>query len=142
MGVGSHFSACERVISAEKAGTAPLPRCLALRLGRRRGLSTPGEGVVQVASPPSSLRALGAAGLLGPGQKARRSARIQSRPCNNHKSSSHCLLSSEGLPGPNAKCITRIIPLNSHSSPMKKPHCDPLGKVRRLRIRSEGVWLA
>lgn len=47
---------------------------------------------------------------------ARPSARTQSRHCNNHNSSCQHLLSSEGLPGPSAKCITRIIPLNSHSN--------------------------
>lgn len=47
---------------------------------------------------------------------ARPSARSQSRHCNNHNSSSQHLLSSEGLVGPSAKCITRIIPLNSHSN--------------------------
>lgn len=47
---------------------------------------------------------------------ARPSARTQAQHCNNHDSSSQHLLSSEGLVGPSAKCITRIIPLNSHSN--------------------------
>lgn len=47
---------------------------------------------------------------------SRPSTRTQARHCNNHNSSSQHLLSSEGLVGPSAKCITRIIPLNSHSN--------------------------
>lgn len=119
VGVGSPFSAGETVFRAQRAVTVPQfhETRLCAWEGLGRGTSPPGAGRVQVARPPSSLKALGAPGLLGP---ARPSARIQSQPCNNHNSSSHHLLSSEGLPGPSAKCITHIIPLNSRSSPMKE----------------------
>lgn len=119
VGLGSPFSAGETVSRAQRAVTLSLfhETRLCAWEGHGRGSSTSGAGRVQIARPPSSLKALGAPGLLGP---ARPSARIQSQPCNNHNSSSHHLLSSEGLPGPSAKCITHIIPLNSRSNPMKE----------------------
>lgn len=138
VGVGSYPPQVEAVGAQGQPGPLsqfcdPRSQALALR-GCQEGPQHAGKCSDRQA--PSLPEASGGSGLLGP---ARPSARIQSPLCDDHNSSSHHLLSSEGLPDPSAKCTTRIIPLNSHSDSMKKSRCDPLRKARERRIAGGGV---